>query len=184
MRVVAVQTKEMHRAAWSAKPCRNRVDGSRYSILHAHGLKYPDFSLRRSAARALVYQGCPGSSLRRSAARALVYHGANGEWILSARHAVESDTKTLPKLLRTLGSHWKMKIQNEAWRSRLHLITPEAFAQALGQDHNREGEVGDPEPEATSVPGTMPAPCRFVLQLSKDFDARSRDMTAALQACR
>ena len=67
---------------------------------------------------------------------------------------------TLQKLLRTLGSHWKMKIQNEAGRSWLQLITPEAFAQALGQDRNREGEVGDPEPEAASVPGTMPAPCR------------------------
>ena len=44
MRAVAMQSKEMHRAAWSAKPRRNRVDGSRHSILHAHGLKYPDFS--------------------------------------------------------------------------------------------------------------------------------------------
>jgi hypothetical protein len=34
MRVVAVQIKEMQRAAWSAKPRRNRVDGSRHSILH------------------------------------------------------------------------------------------------------------------------------------------------------
>ena len=104
--------------------------------------------------------------------------------LANARRAVESDARSLQKLLRTLGSHWKMRIQNEAGKSWLQLITPEAFAQALDQDRNREGEVGDPEPEAVSAPSTMPAPCRLVLQLSEDFDARSREMTAALQACR
>ena len=104
--------------------------------------------------------------------------------VLNARRAVESDKRSLQKLLRTLGSHWKMRIQKEAGKSWLQLITPETFAQALDQDRNREGEVGDPEPEAVSAPSTMPAPCRLVLRLSEDFDARSREMTAALQACR
>ena len=88
---------------------------------------------------------------------------------------MDSNAKTLQKLLRTLGSHWKMEIQNEAGRSWLQLITPEAFAQALGHDCNREGEVGAPEPDTVLVPSTMPAPCQVVLQLNKDFDARSRE---------
>ena len=85
---------------------------------------------------------------------------ADREWILNARRAVESDKRSLQKLLRTLGSHWKMRIQKEAGKSWLQLITPETFAQALDQDRNREGEVGEPEPEAAAVPGTMPAPSR------------------------
>ena len=123
-------------------------------------------------------------------------NGDKGEWILNARRAVESDAKSLQKLLRTLGSHWKMRIQNEAGRSWLQLITPEAFAQALGHDCNHEGEVRAPDAmlalgHANSKADNAPepricsstAPCWFVLQLNKDFDARSREMHAALQAC-
>ena len=126
--------------------------------------------------------------------------GEEGEWILHARRAVESDAKTLQKLLRTLGSHWKMKIQNEAGRNWLRLITPEAFAQAPGHDSNPEvHEEGAPEPQASvwaqgradSEADIAPelqncsstAPCQILLQLSRDFDARAREMHAALQAC-
>ena len=53
-----------------------------------------------------------------------------GVWILHGRRDVESDAKTLQKLLRALGSHWKMKIQTE--RDWLRLLTPDAFLQVLG----------------------------------------------------
>ena len=121
-----------------------------------------------------------------------------GEWILQAKRPVESDAKTLQKLLRTLGSHWKMKIRNEAGRQWLQLLTPEAFEQALKRDSNPELEEEAPKPRASarqsqtnSEANVAPelqlcssaTPCRISLQLSSNFDATAREMYAALQAC-
>jgi hypothetical protein len=123
-----------------------------------------------------------------------------GEWILHARRDVESDARTLQKLLRTLGSHWKMKVQTKAGRNWLRLITEDMFAHALRSGSNPEREdVSEPassekapgcagDYESNVAPELPPcsgaAPCRILLQLSSDFDARAQHMHAALQACR
>ncbi len=123
-----------------------------------------------------------------------------GEWILHARHDVESDARTLQKLLRTLGSHWKMKVQTEAGRNWLRLITLDTFAQALGSNSipEREGvselQTSEKAPgraddsESNVAPELQPcssaAPCGILLQLNSAFDARTQQMHAALQACR
>ncbi len=53
---------------------------------------------------------------------------------------MESDASTLQKLLRMLGPHRKMKVQTEAGRNWLRLITLDAFAQALGSNSIPERE--------------------------------------------
>ncbi len=93
-----------------------------------------------------------------------------------------------------------MKVQTEAGRNLLRLITLDTFAQALGSASNPERE-GVSEPQSSEKapgraddsesnvarelpPSSSAAPRRILLQLSSDFDARAQQMHAALQACR
>ena len=98
------------------------------------------------------------------------------------------DTRTLQKCLRTLGSHWKLRVQTR--NNWLRLVTPKACTNTI---NHLEGE-GVPEQQGVSMennpesdtdiepvlqPCLSAVPCRM-LQLSPDVDARARGMYAAV----